>query len=362
MFQTFHVGYDQRAVLFRSGLPVEALGPGHHRRFGRAWTIARYEVDRLLVDADGPTRAVLPAGWVSELAVGSRERAFLFRDGRPRLYLGPGLHRHWAVDPSIEAQVVSLEDPPPNDPVLVGLIPAHEVVSGLVGQHQRGLLYVEGRFEGVLGPGRYRLWTTAERPVSVQIVDMRRQILPVAGQELMTRDKVTLRLSLNVEWAPLDPAEHVHRCSDPKGALYGLVQLAIRDFVAGVTLDELLEGRDGLTAYLRGQVVPEAQAIGIEVVKIGLKDIILPGDMKQLFNRVIEAEKDAAARTIERRDRAQETRALANAAELMAERPMLLRLKELETLTSIAGKVSELKIALGSDALKALLPKAGPTA
>ena len=210
------------------------------------------------------------------------------------------------------------------------------------------------RFEGILEPGRYAFWNHPAARVVVQVLDTRVQQLKIEGQELMTRDKVTLRLTLTAEYAPSDAPTTVHAVADVKDALYLAVQLAAREFVAGVTLDELLEGRDTLTRYLEAQVVPRAETFGLRVHRVGVKDVILPGEMKSLLNKVIEAEKAAAANVILRREDAAATRNMANTAKVIAENPVLMRLKELETMKDIAEKIDEIKLVVGAEGLQKL--------
>jgi regulator of protease activity HflC (stomatin/prohibitin superfamily) len=183
------------------------------------------------------------------------------------------------------------------------------------------------------------------------------QKLEIAGQELMTRDKVTLRLTLAAEYAAADAPTTVHAVADVKDALYLAVQLAAREYVAGVTLDELLEGREALTRYLEAQVQPRAEAFGLRLHRVGVKDVILPGEMKTLLNKVIEAEKAAAANVILRREDAAATRNMAQTAKVIAENPVLMRLKELETVRDVADKIDEVKLVLGGDQLVKLLTK-----
>jgi len=187
------------------------------------------------------------------------------------------------------------------------------------------------------------------------------QQLKIEGQELMTRDKVTLRLTLTAEYAPADAPTTIHAVADVKDALYLAVQLAAREYVAGVTLDELLEQRDAFTRYLETQVVPRAEHFGVRVQRVGVKDVILPGDMKTLLNKVIEAEKAAAANVILRREDAAATRNMAQTAKVIAENPVLMRLKELETMKDIAEKIDEVKLVVGTESLKHLVPFANGT-
>lgn len=347
----------QRAVIFRDGLPVRALAPGVHQMRRRDERLETFDTAVLVIDAPTEVRAIMPADWLTEVEIDRREVGLIVREGRPVELLEAGVHRVWTVDPSVRVERIDLDADPPNDERVLDLLGAR-VLRTIVGQHQRGLMFRAGRLDRVLQPGRYVLWNVAEAPTSVVAVDMRRQILPVQGQELMTRDKVTLRLSLTVEWAPMDPALHQRVTADPKASLYALAQLALRDFVAGVTLDELLEQRDELTRFLENRMVGEAELMGVRVSRVGVKDVMLPGEMKTLMNRVIEAEKQAAADAILRKAQAAEMRAQANAAQLMAERPALMRLRELEALTAIAGSIDELKVVVGADGLQKALGRA----
>jgi regulator of protease activity HflC (stomatin/prohibitin superfamily) len=107
---------------------------------------------------------------------------------------------------------------------------------------------------------------------------------------------------------------------------------------------------------LERAVLPKAAEFGVRVESVGVKDVVLPGEMKTLLNRVIEAEKEAAANVILRREETAATRSLVNTARLMADQPVLLRLKELEAMKEIASQIKEVRLVVGSENLKALLP------
>lgn len=147
-----------------------------------------------------------------------------------------------------------------------------------------------------------------------------------------------------------------HAVASVKDAVYLAVQLAARDYLSGVTLDQMLDGRDAMARYLEQRTVPEATRFGVRVERVGVKDVVLPGEMKTLLNRVIEAEKEAAANVILRREETAATRSLANTARVIAEQPVLLRLKELESLKEIASRIHEVRVVVGADGLKTLLP------
>jgi regulator of protease activity HflC (stomatin/prohibitin superfamily) len=299
----------------------------------------------------------LSSDWFKEITLGVRERGILYRDGKPRVFLRPGTHRYWTVDPSVRLEVLSLDNAVPDlTTELAAVLPSDEYLDAIVREYERGLHYVQGRLAGTLAPGRYRFWSNREARVEVQLVDMRRVQIAIVGQELMTRDKVTLRLSMTVEYAVEDPALATHAVASAKDGVYSLVQLAAREYLSGVTLDQLLEGRDAMTRFLEQHGIPEARKFSVRIERVGVKDVVLPGEMKTLLNRVIEAEKEAAANVILRREETAATRSLANTAHVMAEQPVLLRLKELESLKEIASRIQEVRVVVGADGLKTLLP------
>ena len=357
MWKKIRVKLNERVVVFKNGLPLRALGPGRHLVWGLRLTEQRWSTDELEFKALPEVRAKLPAQWFAEVRLGSRERGVLCRDGVPVRFLRPGTHRYWTVDPSVELRVYGVEDPMPEiTDELLSVLPSGEYVYRVVGAHERGLLFSQGRLVRTLEPGRYAIWTHPESEIRIQVVDMRREQVAIAGQELMTRDKVTLRLSLTIEYAVEDPELATHAVASVRDAVYLIVQLAARQFVAGVTLDELLESRDGMTTFLEQDAVSKAKRFGVRVERVGVKDVVLPGEMKTLLNRVIEAEKEAAANVILRREETAATRSLANTARVIADNPVLLRLKELDSLKEIASNIDEVRLVMGVDGLGTLLP------
>jgi len=357
LFRIIGVKLNERVVVFRNGLPLRALGPGRHVVWGAKLGEQRWQTDALLFSALPEVRALLPEAWFAEVAIADDQRGLLYRDGAPRLFLRPGVHRYWRIDPSVELRVFSIDAPMPKlTSELVAVIPSSEYVRVVVREHERGLHYVQGRLTQVLGPGRYALWTHPEAEVSVSVLDMRLQQVALAGQELMTRDKVTLRLTLTVEYAVEDPATVAHAVQDARDAIYLLVQLAARQYVASVTLDELLEGRDAMTRFLEHETTAKAARFGVRIERLGVKDVVLPGEMKTLLNRVIEVEKQAVANVILRREETAAVRALANNARVMADHPIMLRLKELEAMKDMAASIDEVRVVVGADGLAKLLP------
>ncbi len=358
MFQFINVKLNERVVVIRQGLPVRALGPGRHFVWGAQITEQRFRTDELQFRTQPEVRDRLPESWYAEVALNSRQRGVLFRDGVPTVFLRPGVHRYWTVDASVKLVVLSVDDKLPElTDELVAILPQSEYVVARVQEHQRGLEYVQGRLTRVLQPGYHAFWTHPEARVVVDIVDMRQEQLTIAGQELLTRDKVTLRLTLSVEFSVVDPAKAVGAVSEVRDSVYLAVQLAARDYIAGVKLDQLLESREQMSQFLLEQVSTGIVKLGVRIDRVGVKDIVLPGDMRALLNRVIEAEKEAAANVILRREETAATRSLANTARVMADHPVLLRLKELEAMKEIAERIDKVRIVVGTESLSKILPQ-----
>lgn len=357
MFKTIRVKLNERVVIFKDGLPRRAYGPGRFRLWGRGLTEQRFRTEEILLKALPEVRAILPKQWYAEANLGAEQRGVIFVEGVPVLFLRPGTHRYFTVSDAVSLVVYDVRQPlPPLTDELARVIPRSEYIEVTVQAHERGLRFEQGKFVEELGPGRYVLWTFPEAKAEIRCVDMRRQTLTLAGQELMTKDKVSLRLTLTAEYAVVSPVTTALRSANASDSLYLAVQLAARSYLAGVTLDELLEGRETLSRVLESEVGSEATALGLELVQVGVKDIVLPGEMKVILNRVIEAEKEALANVILRREEVAATRSLANTARVLADNPVLLRLKEFDALKEIAAKIGEVKVVVGAEGLSALLP------
>ncbi len=266
------------------------------------------------------------------------ERALLWKDGRLAYILGPGRHAFWRTPHRLEVEVFNVSDFKFDhvrlEAILVhpGAKPYLEYVR--VEPHERTLLFREGELVGTLNPGRYAFWKHAGRIVC-KTVDLREQLLDVAGQEIMTHDKVTLRVNLLVTYRVGDPVEAATVVSDHAQALYREAQLALRAAIGGRALDALLTDKETVGAELADVLSRRARSFGVEVRGVGLRDIILPGEMKTILNQVIEAEKQAQANLIRRREETAAARSQANTAKLISENPTLARMKELEAVADI---------------------------
>jgi regulator of protease activity HflC (stomatin/prohibitin superfamily) len=185
----------------------------------------------------------------------------------------------------------------------------------------------------------------------VELVEMRRQTLDVSGQEILTKDKVSLRVNILAEFQVFDPVLAKQLVRDYSEQLYRTLQMLVRQTLGKRTLEEILADKTDVDEPVANAVREEMSRLGVRVGAIALKDIILPGEMRDILNQVVSAEKQAQANLIRRREETAATRSLLNTAKLMEDNPILVRLKELETLERVVEKVDRLTVNSGLDGL-----------
>jgi regulator of protease activity HflC (stomatin/prohibitin superfamily) len=362
------IAENERGLHFRNDNFVRVLGPGRYR-FASLGPLLRVRVDvydltnpvfehrlaEFLVKAHPELRATV----FQVVELGDQEVGLETLDGKLTGIVPPATRKiYWRGlhDVRVEVQDISVELAVPasrvsllghlrgaNRVALVAAVEYAEVADGHV-----GLLLVNGRLEQVLGPGSHAFWKF-NRTVQVKYLDTRLQSLEVSGQEILTKDKVSLRLNLTASYRVTDPKLAYTALSDFGDFLYKELQFGLRESVGTRTLDELLARKDELNETIERQVRGRVAAYGLELGTIGVKDIILPGEMKTILNRVVEAEKEAQANLIRRREETAATRSLHNTAKMLEQSPVLLRLKELETLEKVTERIDKLTVFGGLD-------------
>ena len=171
---------------------------------------------------------------------------------------------------------------------------------------------------------------------------------PSALEALRTDRRIEgINLTANCQFD--DVLKAVQAAKDPLDFLYKEIQFGLRAAVGTRTLDALLEDKGAVDRTVSGHVHGKFAEIGINVRCIGVKDIILPGDMKEILGKVVEAEKAAHANVIRRREETNATRSLLNTAKVMENNPTALRLKELEALEKVTEKIGNISVYGGLD-------------
>ena len=356
------VSLRERVLVLVDGKPLRYLGPGRHRLWVSPLAkvdVERFNTDELVAELRAEALALVPAGELKPLTLTPTERALVIRRGRPAKWLQSGERQLWTVDPSVTVELLDVsgvQAEPLRDEVKA-LVPATDYVEATAAEGTTVVRYVDGALDAVLGAGRHAAWTV-RRKVNLAVVDLREQQLAVNGQEVMTKDRVSLRLNLTAAWRVADVRRLATVARAPDEVLYVAVQLATREAVSTHTLDELLAAREQLGLQLQPTVAQRALSVGIELLDLGVKDLVLPAEMKALLNRVIEAQKAAEANVIFRREETAATRSMAQTAKVLAENPLVVRLKELEAYKELAAKVGQVHLVLGEGALPQLQLKA----
>lgn len=233
------------------------------------------------------------------------------------------------------------------------LIPARLYKKVVIGEGETGLLYIDGQFDRELPCGTYYYWNYAHE-VSCKIFNLKVQQLDISGQEILTADKVGIRLNILCSYRITKPLELVKKMEGVSKLLYTRVQLAAREYVGQFRLDELLAQKEEIENVLGQKLLEVQEEYCVEVLDVGIKDIILPGEIRDIMNTVLVAEKKAQANVIMRREEVASTRSLLNTAKLMEENPVLYRLKELEYLERICDKVGSISVNGGGNILEQL--------
>lgn len=352
---------DQRGLLFKKGNFTRVLRPGKYY-FN---PFVDYKV--IMQDVDKPFDSMgkninlylKDQELIEELTVidiQDFEIAIHFEDGKLTDVLEPGKYAFWNVLKKHDFIVVNTKEPwvkaeidasVYNNPKLAGYVSYFEVQT-----HEKGILYYNNVIQKTIESGRYFFWKSSTR-VTIKNVDMRKQQIDMTGQEIMTEDKITLRLNFVCHYRIIDPLKVVEIKAFEE-QIYILLQLILREYVGALKLDELLSKKWEIGEYVLGHLKEKSEDLGIEFLHAGLKDIILPGDIKEILNTVLVAEKKAQANVITRREEIASTRSLLNTAKLMEENQTLYRLKELEFLEKICDKIGNVSLMGGGSLIEQL--------
>ena len=288
------------------------------------------------------------------------ERALVWRDGHFVEILSAGVHLLWKAVAEIRVERVNVEDvifrhrderAIVQSPAGKAHLDVLEVPDGM-----KGLLLVNGRIDRMLETGRHLVWRAAGR-INGRLIDMRESMADIAGQEIMTSDKVTLRMNAVATYRVVDPRKAVESSPDYNQALYRAAQLILREAIGRRSLDDLLTDKGAVIQEMEAALRQKVVSMGLEVLTVGIRDVILPGDMKALLNKVMEARKASEAALITRREETASMRSQANTAKIFESNPTLMRLRELEVLEKVSEHASFTVVMGGQEGLKSSLTK-----
>lgn len=331
---------------------------GNYNRIEQAgtfWLMLNESVETLKVDTLYGTFAKLDImlkderfkAMVELLELNDSQIALQFVNGNFISVLKAGRYFYFKGFANIKFVVVNLSKVEITEGIDLAVLLRSEVAAYIrafsVASYEEGLLFVDGKFQKKLTKGTYYFW---KNPVTVEVLktDLRQLQMEISGQEILTLDKAALRVNFYAQYRVVDTEVALLNNKDFEKQLYILVQLVLREFVGTKTLDELLESKDSVGQFVADMLKGKAAKLGVEIVNSGMRDVILPGEMKEIMNQVLVAQKQAQANTIMRREETASTRSLLNTAKLMEENDMLFKLKEMEYVEKIAAKIGEITV------------------
>lgn len=360
MIRHILAGDNELVFVIRKRRFAEVLGAGERWIFGRGIELERHNTRQLVLASEWAdtlvrSHAALAAQYFVVIETGDAQVAVVYLDGRLARVIAPAqrvLYFRGAREVTFE--VIDVRAEPEVPARLVAALARLGRESGAtiaaIDEGKRGLVYLDGRLIRELGAGTYGFWNVLSVP-RIDVLDARRQTMEVPGQEILTRDKVTVRVNISAVYEIVNVATARSAVRDVEQHLYRTLQIAVRQTLGKRTLEEVLAEKADVDEMVSGEVRREMELYGVRVIAIAIKDIILPGDIREILNQVVTAEKQAQANLIRRREETAATRSLLNTAKLMEDNPILIRLKELEALEKIAGKVEKISVYSGLEGL-----------
>lgn len=350
---------NERGLLFKNGKLMRLLSAGKYLAFGSK-EIEVLPIDKALAspscDIDTLLKNAEIAAAVTVAEVGDEEFALHFVDGSFAGILRHGKHAFFTAGHEHTFRTVDITTPEVAEDVpryIFTKIPALYYHKFEVADFEQARLFFDGKLVRILEAGTHYFWRTPVK-VDVDCVDTRLTQMTVTGQELLTADKVSLRVNLVCSYRIADPVKILTEVDDYAEQLHVAAQLALRDYVGAHKLDDILEHKEEMSAFVTARLKTKAQTIYIAIEDAGVKDIILPGEIRDIMNTVLIAEKRAQANVITRREEVASTRSLLNTARLMDENQTLYKLKELEFLERICENVGSITVNGSGDILSQL--------
>ena len=360
MIRHILAGDNELVFVIRKRRFAEVLSAGERWIFGRGIELERHNTRQLVLASEWAdtlvrSHAALAAQYFVVVETGDAQVAVVYLDGRLARVIAPAqrvLYFRGAREVTFEVIDVRAEPevPAPLVAALARLGRESGATIAAIDEGKRGLVYLDGRLIRELGAGTYGFWNVLSVP-RIDVLDARRQTMEVPGQEILTRDKVTVRVNISAVYEIVNVATARSAVRDVEQHLYRTLQIAVRQTLGKRTLEEVLAEKADVDEMVSGEVRREMELYGVRVIAIAIKDIILPGDIREILNQVVTAEKQAQANLIRRREETAATRSLLNTAKLMEDNPILIRLKELEALEKIAGKVEKISVYSGLEGL-----------
>lgn len=369
LIRKFIVRKNERGLLFKDGDFQGFLEPGTYRFFDplfkvklQCYDLSKPEFEHVLLDFFVKHHPDAMVNYFTGIELNDHQVALVYKNGRLADILPPASRTfYWKGLVDVTTEIIDIYEtfsiPHPKaallvytrDSVLLQRLDQF-IYRCHVPEHFIGVLTVDGKQVGTLAAGMYAYWCF-HRNIHVELWDTRLQDIEISGQEILSKDKVSLRINLAADYVIKDVLKMTASLAKPTDYLYKELQFGLRAAVGTRTLDELLENKHTINELVFTYLKERISQFGVEISNVGVKDIILPGEMKTILGTVVEAEKMAQANLIRRREETAATRSLLNTAKVMEDNPTALRLKELETLEKVTEKIGSISVYGGLEGL-----------
>lgn len=234
--------------------------------------------------------------------------------------------------------------------IFFGFVWWFALMRAVIFEHERGVVYRQGKFHRVLQPGSYWLYARFEK---LQKVDIRARFITIPGQDVLSSDNISVKVSVAVNFKVDDPFKALNNAFNYSESLYSILQLELRDLFGSTPIDELLVKRKQIGISLFEKSKEKAAELGMVLLSADIKDIMLPGDLKNIFAQIINARNEGLAALERARGESAALRNLANASKLLENNPALLQLRILHALEGKSGNTIVLS---ASPEMSGLLP------
>ena len=205
----------------------------------------------------------------------------------------------------------------------------------IIPEYERGVIFRLGRLMGARGPGLFLVLPPIERMIRV---DTRVLTMDVPAQEAITLDNVTIKVNAVLYFMVVDPPRAVVNVVDYIRATMQIAQTTVRSVIGKVELDTLLADRSQINTAIQHIIDEQTEPWGVKVTIVEIKDVELPQMMQRAMARQAEAERECRAKIIHAQGEFEASQRLAEAGEIIANEPVTLQLRYLQTLTEIAAE------------------------
>ena len=293
---------------------------------------------------------------IEKVKVEDEQIALHYINGVFEQALTSGEHAFWSINDKHTFEFIDISKPEVSENIpkyIFEKMPKELYRKIEVLEYQKALLYFNKNFVRLLSSGVYYFWKNSIN-IDYRIFDTRITQLNISGQEILTQDKVTLRINFVCNYKIIDYIKIFTKVNDYQEQIHIIVQLALREYIGKYKIDEVLENKEQLSNLIFEKIKEKSKEIYIDIFEANIKDIIIPGEIRDIMNTVLIAEKKAQANVISRREEVASTRSLLNTAKLMDENKTLLKLKELEYIERICENIGNININGSGDIISQL--------